>query len=495
VRLALLPFAADREAADIARRALRQTHGELQGLKSGGRTRFSVTPFENTAQAADATHLLNGSVQSRNGKVLVRAWLADARSRTKVREWTGEYAVEEVRHLPTALAGMVTGAFHLPPLEERAAVSAQARQDYLAGLEYLRRNSTVDAGLPLLERAVAADSASPLTHAALAEGYWWKFQLTRDRKWVERSASALRQAERRNPDLAEVHNIAGLLHSYEGRFEQAEAAYLRSIEIRPRNGGAYRRLGMAYLERNDDPKALAALRRAVELEPDYYRNYQALGDYFKRRADYREAVRLFAKAVELAPNEPATHFALGVAHSWTGNHAEAVKATEAALLLGETPAALNNMGAFLAQQGRDQEAVMYFKRALEWWPERYLLWVNLGTVYGRLHLVTDAERAFRRAVELAEKEMGKNPRGGFARAYLAYACARLGDRRRAASEIAQALQLTPNDADVRQIAVRTYEALGQREESLAVLAVSIPAFKRCWRKASGDRRSKETISC
>lgn len=472
VRLALMPFAADREVEVVARLAMRQAHTEIRGLKGGARTRFSVAPLMETTKAADATHLLGGSVQSKGGKVLVRAWLADARTQVKTREWSGEYAAEEVRRLPTALAGMVTAAFHLPPLEEKAAVNAQARQDYLAGLEYLRRNSTVDAGLPLLERAVAADSASPLTHAALAEGYWWKFQLTRDRAWVARSAAALRQAEQRNPDLAEVHNISGLLKAYEGRLEQAEAEYLRSIEIRPRNGDAYRRLGMAYLERNDDPKALAALRRAVELEPDYYRNHQALGDYFKRRAEYREAVRHFAKAVELAPREPATHFALGVAHSWTGNYAEAVKATEAALVLGETPAALNNMGAFLANQGREQEAILYYRRALEWWPERYLLWVNLGTSYRRLHLATDAERAYRRAVELAEKEMGKNPRSGFARAYLAYACAWLGDRRRAGSEIAQALQLAPNDADVRQIAVRTYEASGQREESLAVLAVS-----------------------
>jgi hypothetical protein len=46
----------------------------------------------------------------------------------------------------------------------------------------------------------------------------------------------------------------------------------------------------------------------------------------------------------------------------------------------------------------------------------------------------------------------------------------LGDRSRAESEIAQALQLSPENADVRWMAVLTYEALGRREFSLSALS-------------------------
>jgi tetratricopeptide (TPR) repeat protein len=63
----------------------------------------------------------------------------------------------------------------------------------------------------------------------------------------------------------------------------------------------------------------------------------------------------------------------------------------------------------------------------------------------------------------------QDPRNGVIRSHLAYLCARLGDGQRAASEIAQALQLSPNDADTRWAAAITYEALGQREDTLAVL--------------------------
>jgi hypothetical protein len=98
--------------------------------------------------------------------------------------------------------------------------------------------------------------------------------------------------------------------------------------------------------------------------------------------------------------------------------------------------------------------------------------MNLGTAYRRLHLLTESERANRRGLELAEEEMRRNPKNGYVRACLSYMSASLGDRRRAESEVAQALQLSPGDANTRRIAVKTYELLGRREDSLAVLSTS-----------------------
>ena len=68
--------------------------------------------------------------------------------------------------------------------------------------------------------------------------------------------------------------------------------------------------------------------------------------------------------------------------------------------------------------------------------------------------------------------MARDPRNGAARAEMAYICARLGDSRRAESEAAQALRFSPNDKDTRWMGAVTYEALGLRESSLAVLGSS-----------------------
>ena len=47
-----------------------------------------------------------------------------------------------------------------------------------------------------------------------------------------------------------------------------------------------------------------------------------------------------------------------------------------------------------------------------------------------------------------------------------------GTAGRAESEIAQALQLSPGDNNTRRMAVKTYEALGRRDDSIAVLSTS-----------------------
>jgi tetratricopeptide (TPR) repeat protein len=123
-------------------------------------------------------------------------------------------------------------------------------------------------------------------------------------------------------------------------------------------------------------------------------------------------------------------------------------------------------------QGKDREAVPVLVRALDRFPDRYLWWMNLGDAYRRTNLTGESVRAYQRGLELAENKMARNPRDGDVRSRLAYLCARLGDHKRAESEVAQALQLSPESTDTRDTAVWTYEALGRREDALAVLRTS-----------------------
>ena len=85
----------------------------------------------------------------------------------------------------------------------------------------LRRNSTLDRAISMLERAVTEDPASPLTYTGLAEAQWNEYGLTRDRAWLDRMRDSLTQAQSRNPDLASVHRVAGFLSYAAGSYQQA----------------------------------------------------------------------------------------------------------------------------------------------------------------------------------------------------------------------------------------------------------------------------------
>ena len=483
VRLAVLPFQANGDASAFSRGVWWEAVNRMAGLKGNARTRFSLIPLTEVQRRKvdtvgrarselDATHVLRGSLAEENGRVTLRAFLTDARTQVNSKEWKADYAPTELRYIPTALAGLVTLSLKLPPPIMSATISAPARQDYLAGMTYLRRDAGVDAALSAFEHAAAADPDSPLGYAGLAEAQWFKYFLSKDRQWLDRSTQSFREAERRNPDLAPVHRVGGMLQAEAGLYELATAEYRRAIELEPAGSENYRRLGLVSELTNRLDDALIAFQKGIELQPDDFRLRQDLGGFHDRSADHNEAINHLRAAVELAPDDPNVHRAVAVALVNAGRFSEAEQELRVSLGLREIPAALNSLGLALMYQGRDREAVPYFTRAVSLDPQRYLSWMDLGIAYRRLGLAADAELANRRGLERAELEMAKNPRNGYVRSILAFLCARLGDRPRAESEIAQALQLSPNLADTRWMAALTYETLGNREATLSVLSPS-----------------------
>jgi tetratricopeptide (TPR) repeat protein len=323
--------------------------------------------------------------------------------------------------------------------------------------------------MQLLERAVAADRDSALTYAGLAEAQWYKYFSTHEMVWRERAQESVRQAELRNLDLAEVHLASGLLKADSSFLEQAEADYQRAIELQPNNGDAYRRLSGIFNRNNQPNEALAAIQKAVQLQPDYFKNHQQLGTLYILRGDYRDAVPEFQKMADLAPHLAQSHSALGAALGYLGRLPEAEKELRAAVHLEDSSDNEETLGAILMDLGKPGEAISCFLQALALGPGSTNLWLDLGLSYGRESRESDAKAAFRNGLAVAEKDLIKDPRDKGERARLAYLAARLGDSGRADFEIAQTLQVSGDDSDVSLMAVLTYEALGRREQTLALL--------------------------
>jgi tetratricopeptide (TPR) repeat protein len=85
----------------------------------------------------------------------------------------------------------------------------------------------------------------------------------------------------------------------DGRWDEAEAAYRRTLALDARDARAWTGLGRALQARGERPEAEAAFARALELDPRDARAYagRAWGEWSRRRfaaaeADYRRALRL-----------------------------------------------------------------------------------------------------------------------------------------------------------------------------------------------------------
>ncbi|HLH00952.1 MAG TPA: protein kinase [Bryobacteraceae bacterium] len=481
-RFAVLPFQSGPELTAAASKLYRETDPVFRRISGGKTARLSIVPMSKIvgkhASTADqarslfaATHVLRTTLEPQGGKMLLHATLTDTRS-ASIKDWQAEYTATELRYAPVALAGFVTETLRLPPVAPPETVNTAAKQDYLDGLNYIRRDSGVAAAIASFERAVAADPDSPLTYAGLAEAQWFKYYLFQDPTWLKRATESAREAELRDPDLPAVHRIQGILLQNSGLYELAEAEYRRSIELDPKDGDGYRRLGVICERISHLDEALASFRQAIELNPGYYRNYQALGTFYFDQSEFSSAVPQFQKAVELAPEEPTAHFALANAYETVGRFADAERELRTSLQLGESANSLIMLGVVLIDEEMPREAAQYISRALQRFPEQYLWWIDLGMAYELAELPDKAMQSFRSGLALAEKEMAKNPRNGQVRSRLGYLWAKLGHRTEAESEIAQALQLSPQDAATRDMAVRTYDALQDREKAVAILAAS-----------------------
>ena len=481
VRLAVLPFEGPPEMSAAAQSLFRATAAEIGHLKSGSRVKFYAAPLDltlhqhvDTIESArsllGSTHVLRVAIGDKNSKIVIHASLIHTQSGTAKRGWELEYDPENFRFAPVALAGIVSFTWRLPPLAAAAAVNAAATPEYRDGLAALRWYSGVDAALYLFGRAVAADPDSPLTHAGLAEAEWLKYALTKDKSWLDRTVDSVRLAQSRNPDVSAVHAVAGLLEANSGAYLEAIAEYQRAIELDPKNGDAYRRLGAVYDSNNQPDQALIALQEATRVQPDYFKPFQNLGAFYRRRGNYPEAVQAFQKMISLAPDLSDGHFALGVVFTDMGRFAEAEKEIRVSIALQDTAQAEHDLGYILMNEGNDTDAIAHYLRALSLGPDNdFLLWLNLGISRHRAGFTNDAQAAFRRGLGFADDAVQRDPHNGKARAYLAYLCARVGDSRRAESEVAQALQFSPNDKITRLTAAETYEALGLREATLELL--------------------------
>ncbi len=489
ISLALLPLESDSGNAATAAALSQDAFHELARLKGGKRARLSIVPLAkvtsgHVASVADAqsklgaTHVLHGTLSRENGQFVVHAFLTDTRTQANKAGQEFSYGAKELRYAPLALAAMTTATLHLTP-PAAPAVNSKARPDYLAGLAYMPQDSTIDKALPMLTRAVDANTDSALTWAALAEAYYFKFHSTNNQTWLDGAKESLRQAQLRDLDLAPVHRVAGMLLFISGSYGLAEAEYQRSIELDPMNAQTFWRLGQAYESNHRLEEAVAALRNAVQLDPNHFKMHLQLGAFYLNHGQSTKAVKQLEICVRLAPNEPEAHFALGTAYTDAGRLGEAERELRAATVPGGPASAFNNLADALIARGKDREAIPVLVSALRQFEfgDLYLWWTNLGDAYRRTDQPDASARAYRKGLEAAETELARNLLDGRVRSCSAYLCARLNDRSRAHSEIALALKLSPEDKNTREMTACAYEALGEHEEAVDILqALSVESL-------------------
>lgn len=157
-----------------------------------------------------------------------------------------------------------------------------------------------------------------------------------DENKTENAISALQQATKLNPDLADAHFQLGIAYSLKEKedatlqkvdetatptpapkksskgkkdepqlltnsdkaFDNAAKAYAKIVKKNPKDDAAFYNLGRAYNKINKDVESEKALRQAVKLKPEDMEYQTELGKILNKLARYDESVPILKKVVQ-----------------------------------------------------------------------------------------------------------------------------------------------------------------------------------------------------
>jgi eukaryotic-like serine/threonine-protein kinase len=485
VRLAVLPFEGAANSVEVSGGVLQDVSDRIRQMSSGRRTVVVISPseltekkFSTAEQARDAlhaTHALQLKLTREGETVLAQCEVINLATRSPLRRFTGRYSPDTIGNMPAALAGAASMALGLHGSATPEILSPAATPAYDRGLYMLRKDTeSFDEAIAAFSEAARLDPHSALPLAGLVEAKVMQSEQADHPDVLDDARRDLDAAESLSPNSTRVRLAAGLLKVTAGQYEEALDEYRSVLDREPRDEETLRHIAEVYDKLNMPSQAIAAYQKAIQLDPGYYAGYHGLGIFYYYRGDYMNAAEQFQKSIEQAPGLFDEYTNLGAALDDLGRDAEAEKALLTSLKLHETARALNSMGAVRAYQKRDTEAIAYYQRAVAIDPTNYVFLQNLADSERRLGRLHDARAAYQKAMHIALMALERDPREGYDRGFVAYIFARLGDRKRAENEIAQALQLSKGETKVTRKAVLTYEALGERDRAIQVLKGAKP---------------------
>jgi tetratricopeptide (TPR) repeat protein len=463
------------------------------------RTRSWVTPEDNAAGydvhvAADAfrvfgsNRVVSGTLKRSGDNLTLTLEITDPASLARldslvksdsianIATWQQDLVLEAAAKL-----GLV-----LPPTD-RAALAAlgttvpRAFHAYLGGLGYKTSlyagpdadsPEKSDTAISALQLAASLDPSFAVAGMDLAEVYRLRFISTSDPSWAQKAEAQARAVLKSNDGLAYGHYVLGAILRALGRNEDALAELERARALDPRSYDTLIRLASLHEEMNRRDEAEAACIEALRIRPNYWAGLSYLGYFYIMRGDYEKARDVYEGVIRICPGSSYAFNNLGASYFKLGDYPRAIAAFERSNAVKKNAEACSNLGVLYYYSGRYADSVMANENAIGLGGSEYsyLIWGNLADAY-RFTPGNEAKAvdAYRQAISLIEKELASSPNDARTRSSLAVFLAKAGDAARAKAEITAALKAMPDDSALALRAVVVYELCGARPEALAAL--------------------------
>jgi tetratricopeptide (TPR) repeat protein len=202
------------------------------------------------------------------------------------------------------------------------------------------------------------------------------------------------------PQNAPALRLLGAALRRQGRFEEADAAYLRSLEASTRDPELIR--AAEALSANRLPEAEHALRAILKARPTDVAAIRMLGETAVRLGRLEAAENLLARCVELAPTFTGARYNYATVLYRRGKSEAAIAETDRLLAADPRhPGYRNLRAAALARIGENLQAIEGYAGVLKDFPDQPKVWMSMGHALKTVGRQGESIDAYRRALSLA----------------------------------------------------------------------------------------------
>jgi tetratricopeptide (TPR) repeat protein len=259
--------------------------------------------------------------------------------------------------------------------------------------------------------------------------------------------ASLGKALRLEPDNVDTIYVTGVCYEWKGKgyFDQAEAYYLKALQLRPKEPQLYHKLASLYQHEGKMLDAIANYKKAVALDPKYFISYNNLGACYLALQNPDEAVKLYRQAIVLSDYPGQYHFYqhLGIALLADNKPEEAKAAFLVETALNpDFPDAHNNLGNLYLLDRNFDRAMEEYREALDIDPKSPEANSNIAQLYLMLNQPENAIKYFLRFLAL-------KPDDGKGHYLLSVAYTKMGNKDAAWREMNESMRLGYHPDELR----------------------------------------------
>ncbi len=282
--------------------------------------------------------------------------------------------------------------------------------------------------------------------------------------YVDREPARLKALTELTPDLPEAQSLLCRDALQRGDALAAIEHGTRALQMRPRSHALLADLSLAYYQGRRYEEAEDAIRRAIEIARDQWQYYTDLGLVLVKRRQPEYAEQALRHAVQLAPNLQQPREQLAEFYLATNRDAEASE--QFAEIAKRFPKSLTGeLGEvlILSQQGKHQEAVQLATFLAIDNPNNWRVQLVLGSAYNATGNGELALHSLKRARRLRPQSAEVNYQLGLAEV-------QSGQPARAVSALKRAVQQAPDHFRALLQLANTYYMLGKYDQALDTFA-------------------------